>query len=111
MGECPGLPLGCDSVVGEAMLREKHALEERPDSVSQQIPQPQGQALGLRWSFLWSVFRAWRQSSLRQAAGNSPAYTLVTQNTERGPEVGPRHVLANEEQDGTPFPETLIRHS
>ena len=75
------------------------------------LPSHRDKPLDLRWPFLWSVFRAWHQSCLWQAAGNSPAYTLVTQNTDREPEVGPRHVLANEGQDGTPFPETLVRHS
>lgn len=92
------------------MLREKHTPEERPDGVSQQIPPcHRDKHLGLRGPFLWSIFRAWSQSSLQQAARNPLAY--VTQNTDTAPEMGPTHALPNEGQDGTPFPKTLIHHS
>lgn len=55
---------GCDFVVAEAMLKEKHTPEEKPQGVSGQIPPShRDKHLGLRWPFLWPIFRAWRQSS------------------------------------------------
>lgn len=104
---------GCDFAVGGAMLREKLLAEERLGSVSQQIPPPpshRDKHMGLRWPPLWSIFRAWSQSSLQQAAGNSPA--CVTHNTDTAPEMWLIHALANSTgQDGTPFPETFFHHS
>ena len=44
---------GCDFVVGEAMQKEKHRPEERPGSVSRQIPPGhRDEHWGLRWPFL-----------------------------------------------------------
>lgn len=100
---------GCDFVVGEGMLKEKHTPEEKPDSVSgQDPPQPQGPALGFEhWGFLQPNFRAWRQSSSQLVARNSLAY--VTLNKEQ-PEMGTIGTLTNEGQDGLPSSETLLHH-